>query len=295
MNRQSQRQQWVVSEAESYLKLLEFIKLKVGAAFSNKKIKQALDLQQCYLNGRLESFAATRLRQGDRIELAMGSFLSPAFEPERILYEDEALLIYDKPPFIASVTENGSGLAHQLLAYCTTLLPVHRLDRDTSGVIIFAKQQASYDALLSIFKEHLIQKTYLALVHGTPKHGQGVVEKMVAPLKKTGSKNLWGIVASGGLVSKTAWSVKTQSGKYSLLTCHPITGRTHQIRVHLSYLGHPIVGDTQYGSTQTRQTARMLLHACSVTFPHPITKKKLTIESPLPADFQAALANLLGF
>lgn len=183
------------------------------------------------------------------------------------MYEDEDLLFYNKPPYIAS-----SDLAKVLGVHL-----VHRLDRDTTGVILFAKKNpAPYEEL---FRERKIEKTYHVLVEGQPKTKKG---SFTGKMRKIGTREgavIWGISANG-VWSQTDWECEGIGKTASFVRCHPITGRTHQIRVHMRALGHPVLGDCEYGSRKgISGLFRPLLHASQLRF------DLICVTAPLPTDF----------
>lgn len=174
---------------------------------------------------------------------------------------------------------------------------MHRLDRDTTGVLLFAKTAEALEAMVSLFRKHHVQKTYYALVAGVPKDKKGVVDNFLGKKHLYQGQTIWGAVSlDKGLRAVTEWEIE-KSGKHAaLLRCSPKTGRTHQLRVHLSEMGHPILGDFQYCRTFTSpyQPARCLLHAASLSFPHPITQTAMTLTSPIPEDFSEASKELFS-
>jgi 23S rRNA pseudouridine1911/1915/1917 synthase len=222
--------------------------------------------------------------------------------PLDILFEDEHLVVVNKPP--GMVVHPGAGtedntLVHALLSHCRGQLSgiggverpgiVHRLDRDTSGVIVVAKSDPAHRALAQAFAERQTGKEYLALLVGVPELMSGTIKKAIA--RDTARRHRMTAVADGaGREAHTDWQREEAFGKVSsLLRCFIHTGRTHQIRVHMKSMGHPIVGDRVYGwRADTRLPVvppRVMLHAARLTFTHPITGEAMDLQSPLPADF----------
>lgn len=279
---------WEVPAHESGVNLLAFLKSRMPN-LSSKQLKKAVDQNQCLINGRTERFASVLVGAGDQITLIEEDSKTASkahFEPQRCLYEDEWLLIYDKPAQIASddklLTEGGPAL---------TL--VHRLDRDTTGVLIFAKTTEAFEKMKLLFKELKVTKTYLAIVDGSMQHPKGQVQNFLAIKHRYQGQAIWG-EAKQGLPAMTKWKCEKQAKKASLLRCWPITGRTHQLRVHFSGMGHPILGDYQYGRqfVCSYRPARMLLHAETISFPHPYLDTLLEVHAAIPPDFQQALQHL---
>lgn len=277
------------------MKLQAFLKEKLGNALSGKQIKHAIDSNLCKINGKTERFASTTVGKGDTItfeEVRLPKQDPIHFEHSRVLYEDDDFLIYDKPPFIASdnpkfLTALQRGLPFLSLA--------HRLDKETTGILIFAKQELALSAILELFKNRLINKTYLALVDGVPQKSSGRIDNYLGERKHFEGQTIWGSVPkSKGLHAITDWECEKSGKDVALLKCFPKTGRTHQIRVHLSEMGFPILGDFQY-NRQFKcafRPARYLLHASEVQFRHPKTGKEVTVVAPIPQDFADAMEKL---
>lgn len=278
---------WTVSKEESGLKLVAFLKQKLND-YSSRQLKSLLESNLCTINGVTERFGSIAVYAGDRIALVVEAKLlknkaQAALQKERILYEDDVLLAYDKPAAIAS--EEIKSPYHL----------VHRLDRDTTGVLLFAKTKAAFDALVALFRGHQIKKTYYAIVEGVPKEKRGTVDNFLGKKHLYQGQTIWGSVPSDkGLRAVTDWEVDKSGRQAALIRCFPKSGRTHQLRVHLSEMGHPILGDFQYCRRfiSTYQPARCLLHAAVLSFPHPITHKTTTITSLIPEDFSAACKEL---
>jgi 23S rRNA pseudouridine1911/1915/1917 synthase len=165
---------------------------------------------------------------------------------------------------------------------------VHRLDRDTSGVILVAKNDDAHNALARQLKDRTVEKMYLALVEGTPKPPEGVID---APIARDPRNRQRMSVLEGGRASVTHYRLIERLPGASLLEVRPKTGRTHQIRVHLAAIGHPIIGDRVYGKP-SKLVARQFLHAGRIAFTHPRTNARMEIEAPLAPDLEAALRTL---
>ncbi len=196
---------------------------------------------------------------------------------EQAIFEDKRLLVINKPAGVA--VHGGSGISHGVIELLRASRPdlknlslVHRLDRDTSGCLVLAKKKSALRELHELFRERLVEKNYLALVAGDWQHGDFLVK---APLlvqhRKNGERYV--IVSDEGVRAKTRMKLSRTYGTYSLLQCQPLTGRTHQIRVHAQTMGHPLVVDERYGDKDTNRQARKLglkrlfLHAQSIAFP----------------------------
>ncbi|MBI3236434.1 MAG: RluA family pseudouridine synthase [Chlamydiales bacterium] len=221
--------------------------------------------------------------------------LSPENIPLQILFEDEHLIAVDKP--VGMVVHPAPGhpsgtFANALLYHCKTLPGasslrpgiVHRLDKETSGVLIAAKTQQAHQKLVEAFSSRSIEKTYLAIAIG--KVQEGLID---APLKRHPIHRKEMAVDLAGKEAKTFCELLDFNGSFSLVSVRLITGRTHQIRVHFKYRNTPILGDSVYGnerSNQQQKAERQLLHAYRLCLSHPITGAPLSITAPIPSDFQ---------
>jgi len=228
--------------------------------------------------------------------------LAPEEIPLTIIYQDNDIIVLDKPPGLTVHPAPGhpSGtLVNALLAACPdlrgiagTLRPgiVHRLDKDTSGLMVVAKNDRAQRALQRQLRDREVHKTYLALVHGVPRPREGSIEAPIGRHPKNRKKMA---VVAGGREATTRYRVREElgGGRYSLLEVEPVTGRTHQIRVHMSALGHAIIGDATYGK-HSDFIARQALHASKLAFAMPLGGRAVEFESPLPPDFRAAVERL---
>ncbi len=254
-------------------RLLTEIKTKLSGFYTVKDIRWAIDHNRCFVNQTLERFGSTTVRAGDTISILVEK--RPLFQkdPLRVLFEDDQILVYDKAPLISS----------EQLGKLTQCLLVHRLDRDTSGVMILAKTQEAQKNLEEQFQSRTIVKEYMALVEGNPGEG-GTISGKMAPLSRREGAVTWGM-SSTGLSSQTNWLCLSNRGNRTLLRCIPLTGRTHQIRVHLAHIGHPIIGDATYGRRSHTKALRPLLHAHTIQFQHPTTHTPRHFTAPIPSDF----------
>ncbi len=230
--------------------------------------------------------------------------LEPEAIPLTIIYQDGDIIVLDKPAGLTVHPAPGhpSGtLVNALLAACPdlrgiagTLRPgiVHRLDKDTSGLMVVAKNDRAQRALQRQLKERDVRKTYLALARGVPAPREGTIEAPIGRHPKNRKKMA---VVADGREATTRYRVREEiaGGKYSLLEVEPVTGRTHQIRVHLAAVGHPVVGDATYGRPSAA-VGRQFLHAHKLAFAMPLGGRTVEFESPLPADLREALSRLRG-
>jgi RluA family pseudouridine synthase len=216
-----------------------------------------------------------------------------------ILYQNDDIIAVDKPPGLASIPERDktkeSVLAQLSRAYPHKIYVVHRLDKNASGVILFAKNARTHKYLSRQFSSRTVKKTYLALVQGVVAEGRGVIDK---PLRQFASGRV-AVDSERGKPSVTEFEVVERFGSYTLVRAHPLTGRLHQLRVHFCSIGHPIVGDRVYGQARsttdeargTRHEARLMLHAERIIFRLP-SGEELTIESPIPDFFAQVVESL---
>lgn len=208
-----------------------------------------------------------------------------------ILFDHPDVLAVDKPVGLASIPEAGrpdSVLSTLQAQFPDKLYVVHRLDKEVSGVMLFARNAATHRFLSEAFSTREVHKTYLALVQGVIPTGRGVIDR---PLREFGSGRM-GVDERRGKPSVTEFEVVRRFEDTTLVQLHPITGRRHQLRVHLFSLGHPIVGDTRYGDRALQSAfPRLMLHSRSVIVPLP-SGETVTVEAPTPALFREVLNNL---
>ena len=236
-----------------------------------------------FLNGCRCRVASRTVQPGDTVQVS--SDAPPATAPPlTILYEDDSVIAVDKPAGMPSAPTRQAAAGSAVDTLRTQLRTrdgrpaalwvVHRLDADTSGVLVFARTQAAAAALSQAFAAQQVDKTYLARVAGTV----GEVESgtIDLPLRGEGRGT---VVADDGKPAQTAWQVAERAADSTLLTVRPRTGRLHQIRVHLHTIGHPIIGDRRYGGPPA---PRLMLHAARVRLPHPTGHRYVDIEAPLP-------------
>jgi 23S rRNA pseudouridine1911/1915/1917 synthase len=248
-----------------------------------------------------------RLVGGEWIEvdLAPASVLEPEAPPLDLAWSDEHLAVVRKPAGLAthpSANRRSGTVVNRLLGMGLPLAPrggrlrpgiVHRLDSGTSGLLVVALDDGTYDALASLFERHGADRRYLALVRGAVAHDRFEVD---APLARTGARIR--VDATGGREAATGFEVRERFERATLLEATPRTGRTHQIRVHLAAVGHPILGDVRYGGggddARRLGLGRPFLHAWRIAFDHPVTGERLDLEDPLPGDLEEAVRRVRG-
>jgi RluA family pseudouridine synthase len=208
----------------------------------------------------------------------------------RVLFENADFLAADKPEGVVSVAEAGKGGLPELLkdVFPGKLYPVHRLDREASGVIVYAKNADAHRHLNGQFDRREVRKTYLAVALGAIEANRGSIK---APIREFGSGRM-GVDAKRGKPSSTEFKVVERLDGATLVRVHPATGRRHQIRVHLYHIGHPIAGDLRYGDRERQgPIPRLMLHALEIEFGLP-SGERVTVEAPVPPSFEAVLQSL---
>ena len=269
--------------------------------------------------------ASRRLRAGERVLVELpeprerAAALAPEAIPLAVVHEDEHLLVLDKPAGL--VVHPGAGvatgtLAHALLHHAPQVAGVggatrpgivHRLDKQTSGLMVVAKTPAAHRALVELLRTRAVRRRYLAIVWGLPRAASGTIEGPIG--RDPRRRQRMAVVRRGGKPARTRWRVRERLGGAALLEVALDTGRTHQIRVHLAHVGHPVVGDPLYGgrgrgglsgtagerslrAAVLEALPRQALHAAGLDFPHPVTGAAMSFTSPPPEDFERALESL---
>ena len=282
--------------------------------WSRARLQRLIENEDVLVNGKVTK-PSYRLREQDEIEVELitppADFFTPENIPLDIVYEDETLLVVNKPAGLVVHPSPGtpSGTLANALAYHFQQLPgagvrpgiVHRLDRDTSGLLVVAKTEAALENLSDQFRDRTVFKSYVALVHGRVLASSGKIDQ---PLARDPSNRTRMAVVRGGRQAVTLYRVRKAFERFTLLDVELKTGRTHQIRVHLAWLKHPVVGDETYGGgrdntiqdaqlrARVRHLTRHFLHAEKLGFMHPVKQEFMKFESPLPeelSDFLAAL------
>lgn len=265
--------------------------LKNRFGFSSRLITSLKEGDGITLNGKKE-FVNKMVSSGDTLKITLFDRASENITPENIpleiLFEDEDLLIINKPPKMpthTSVYHTCGTVSNAVLYYFKdrpfTFRAPSRLDRDTSGVLIIAKNAWSGDCISRAIKNGEFKKEYLAVCVGSPEKKKGTVN---APIKREKEGIIKRIISPDGKSAVTDYEVIEEQNGLSLVRLYPKTGRTHQIRLHLSYLGTPIYADFLYGKDIDGE--RIRLHCTSVQFMHPATKKTMRITAPTPPDME---------
>jgi len=277
--------------------------------FSRTQIQKSFDTDRVKLNGEVIS-RKVRVSSGDKLEI---TFLHPKETPLHpvdisldVLYEDEDIIAVNKIPGMVVHPGKGTGedtMVHALLHHTKGNLAqiagtnrpgiVHRLDKETSGAILFAKSDKAYLHLINAFSNRTVKKEYLAIVSGIPHLESGSIKE---PIKRHPVNPTKMVVSSKGRDAHTDWVLEKELRSCALLRCYLHTGRTHQIRVHLSHIKHPILGDSTYGyrfrKEHIQKPERILLHAEIISFTHPTSGELITLKAPIPEDFKIQIGIL---
>src|SRR2546423_12472245 len=264
-------------------------------AFSRARLQTLIRDEFVTVNGK-PARPRDAVRSGDVIELREPELAKIEAEPEAIsldiLFEDDDLLVANKPAGL--VVHPGAGhqqhtLVNALLAHCKNLSGiggkerpgiVHRLDKETSGALVIAKNDATHRDLSKQFADRAIGKIYLALVAGAPRKSFGTIEAPIA--RHPVHRKKMSVAQRAGRSARTEYRVVRSSGDASLVECTIHSGRTHQIRVHLHHLGHPVLGDKLYGGKRAGNFPRQILPALKRSFRHPRTGKTMNFTAPIP-------------
>ncbi len=286
--------------------------------WSRARLQRLIDEGEVLVNGKI-SKASYKLRAGDEIETELAPPPATIFTPENIpldvVFEDDALIVLNKPAGLVVHPAAGvySGtLANALAYHCQQLATragsirpgiVHRLDRDTSGLMVVAKTEAAHESLSDQFRAREVFKSYVALVHGVIKQESGRIEQ---PVARDPRNRIRMAVVPGGRGAVSLFKVRRHYDSFTLLDVELKTGRTHQIRVHLAWLKHPVVADELYGGgrdntvrdvklrARIRKLNRQFLHAERLGFRHPKTGETMSFNSQLPVELQEFVTELEG-
>lgn len=270
-------------------------KFKISARLQHKLITS----KQIFLNGnQADSRIAPQINDVITVNLDFNEEsenIIPTPIPLNIIYEDEALLILDKPAGIAvhpSISHYTDSLANGVKYYFDTIglkrkiRPVNRLDLNTSGLIVFAKNEYVQECLIQQMQTNEFKKEYLAIVHGIFENVQGTIN---LPIARKENSIIERCISENGQEAITHYEVLKTSNDLSLVHCILQTGRTHQIRAHMSAIGHPLVGDTLYGSNFSDSITRQALHSYKISFIHPISHQIVSFTSELPDDIKSSI------
>lgn len=295
--------------------------------WSRSRLQRLIENGDILVNTK-EAKASYKVREGDEIDVDLTEQPAAKFEPENIpldiVLEDEFLAVINKPA--GMIVHPGAGVSNGTLANAlayhfgvgvselhggdeqseiqnlrSKIGIVHRLDKDTSGLIVVAKDEQTHEALAEQFRAREVYKSYVALVHGNPQENSGTIDR---PLARDRWHRTKMTVAANGRSALSIWKVKKRFEKFALLDVEIKTGRTHQIRVHLASINHPVVGDATYNEGRDNTIAdhdmrraveslnRVFLHAEKLSFTHPKTAERVELVQPIPHELTDLLENL---
>lgn len=304
---------FVVSQSERGERL-DLVLSRRSILPTRSQVKRVVEQGLVTVNGRVEK-AGYRVRGGETVVITREPARPAEAEPEdlplAIVYEDDDIIVVDKPAgmVVHPAAGNYRGtLVNALLFHCRNLSGiggvlrpgiVHRLDKQTSGLMVVAKSDRAHESLSRQFKEHRVKKEYTAFVHGDPTGDAGVIDLSIG--RHPVDRKKMSTRSRRGKAALTRWSVQARFGVVTLLAVRIETGRTHQIRVHLQALGHPVVGDSVYGNSNKRideitdnalrvilkSMKRQALHSSRIGFSHPRDARDISFSVPLPADMAA--------
>ena len=298
--------EFIVGEKEAGNRIDKVISI-VYNELSRSNVQKLIDEKKVFVNEKVLTKASYVVSIGDKIEIeeivAKEINLLPQDIPLDIIYEDNDMIVVNKPKGMVVHPANGNPdgtLVNAIMAKCKGSLSgiggeirpgiVHRIDKDTSGLVMVAKNDRAHINLSDQIKNHEVNKTYIALVRGVINENEATINMPIARSTKDRKKMA---VSKNGKNAITHFKVLKRFEKYTLIEVKIETGRTHQIRVHMSYIGYPIVGDLVYSNGKNPFGVEgQMLHAQKLELLHPITKNKLTLEAPLPEYFVKILEEL---
>ena len=302
---ESENIELIVEPAFSGMRLDAY--LREQTLFSRSRIAALMEEGALLVNGGVERKAARKTEAGMRLELNVPETkpvdIVPQDIPLDILYQDADVVLVNKPSGMvvhpAAGNESGTLVnallyhVHDLSGIGGEMRPgiVHRLDKDTSGLILIAKNDAAHAALSEQFKQRTMEKHYRAVAHGSFSKEEGLID---APIGRHPVDRKKMAVVQNGKPSRTEWHVLEHVSGATYLDVHLLTGRTHQMRVHMLSIGHPLLGDKIYAPNLKTSVCvpRLMLHAYSLAFTHPTTGERMTFRAPLPAAFEETLQKL---
>ncbi|MBB5184786.1 23S rRNA pseudouridine1911/1915/1917 synthase [Faecalicoccus acidiformans] len=272
---------------------------------SRSRIKELLEDDRILVNGSVEK-PSYQVQEEDQIQVDLPEAEEVEILPEPmdldIVYEDQDLVVVNKPKGLVVHPAPGhhtGTLVNGLLAHCQDLSGingklrpgiVHRIDKDTSGLLIICKNDHSHHEIAKQLQDKTCHREYVALVHHPFDHDHGTINAPIGRDEKDRQK--MAVTAKNSKSAITHFRVLKNYKDYALVSCLLETGRTHQIRVHMQYIGHPVVGDPKYGYRKTMDTQGQLLHAARIEFIHPSTREKITLDAPLDPIFAKVIEQL---
>ncbi|MEJ8304270.1 RluA family pseudouridine synthase [Saccharibacillus sacchari] len=297
--------QWSVAAEGNKQRLDKYVTESIEGNVSRSQIQLWIEQGHVTVNGRIAK-ANHKLSAGELVEVRVPQpesvDLVPQDIPLEVVYEDADVIVVNKVRGMVvhpAVGHSSGTLVNALMFHCKDLSGingelrpgiVHRIDKDTSGLLMAAKNDKAHTSLSAQLKEHSVSRIYNALVRGNIAHTHGTVEANLA--RDPHDRKMYTVVQSGGKHAVTHFNVIERFGDYTLLELKLETGRTHQIRAHMKFIGHPLVGDPMYGRTGGLKMQGQALHAASLGFTHPTTGERLEFSAPMPADMEELLTYL---
>ncbi|MNO59167.1 Ribosomal large subunit pseudouridine synthase D [compost metagenome] len=297
--------EWIVDAASKKDRIDKYVKAKLGEDISRSQIQLWIESEDITVNGDAVK-ANYKLAEGDRIALLIPEAEAVEIEPEDIpldvYYEDADVIVVNKPRgmVVHPAPGHSSGtLVNALMHHCKDLSGingelrpgiVHRIDKDTSGLLMAAKNDKAHASLAAQLKEHTVTRKYFALVHGNVNHDQGTVDAPIG--RDPHDRKMYTVQERNSKHAVTHFHVVERFGDYTLLELKLETGRTHQIRVHMKFIGHPLVGDPMYGRSKGIKMEGQALHAAVLGFIHPGTGEYMEFAAPIPEDMEHVLHSL---
>lgn len=294
-----------VSEDFAGERIDKYVAESVEDGVSRTQVQDWIKSGAVLVNGRSVK-ANYKLAAGDVVTAQPPEPQEAAIEPEAIpldiVYEDEDVIVLNKPRGMVvhpAFGHTSGTVVNALLHHCRDLSGingvlrpgiVHRIDKDTTGLLMAAKNDRAHASLAEQLKEHTVVRRYVALAHGNLPHDHGTIEAPIG--RDPHDRKMFTVTERGGKHSVTHFSVLERLGDYTLLELRLETGRTHQIRVHMKYIGHPLAGDPVYGRAKSIPLNGQALHAAVLGFEHPRTGERLLFETRLPADLEDVLHRL---
>ncbi|AZS14528.1 RluA family pseudouridine synthase [Paenibacillus lutimineralis] len=307
-----EEQEWTDSELQSYEweaaeknRIDKFVKEQLGEEYSRSAIQLWIEDGHILVNG--ESVKANyKVNTGDQVTLTIPEAESAEIIPEDIpldvYYEDADVIVVNKPRgmVVHPAPGHSSGtLVNALMFHCKDLSGingeirpgiVHRIDKDTSGLLMAAKNDKAHASLAAQLKEHSVTRKYYALVHGNLSHDQGTIDAPIG--RDPHDRKMYTVIEKNSKQAVTHFHVVERFGDYTLVELKLETGRTHQIRVHMKFIGHPLVGDPMYGRSKGIKMDGQALHAAVLGFIHPSSGQYIEFTAPIPDDMEMLLQSL---
>ncbi|MEK7411927.1 MAG: RluA family pseudouridine synthase [Planctomycetota bacterium] len=276
---------------EAGVRLSAYIARTKGG-ISVREAKRLVEAGAVRVNGAIVTFASRTMAIGDIVEVFIDAVPQEHhFDPRRVLFDADGVFAYDKPaklPVTPTDATKSWSLLDILKAKLGLIIPVHRIDADTSGVVLFSRKELVARNLEEMFQQHAVSKTYMAIVRGHPREKGEHRSYLVQTGKGQGYERWESGRGADAREAITTWEVVERLGKFgSLVRVIPKTGRHHQIRIHFAEMGHPLYGDVRHGDRRDPvQASRHMLHAWKVELPHPSGGEELKITAPIPQEFE---------